>query len=229
MRGLWTYDFSKGIVGSCSLMLDSSTLRVFDTGVSLTEGELLIVDTLIVGPLNEPGNVGIAYSGVHGELNINCCLVTNFVTGIRTSGTALIQEAVIRHCSDCGICAEKDTDPYMCEVNNCKINRCKYGVYTKGMFVAVVDSIIRYSTIGVYADVTFSTRVETTVLYACDTIINCFDSQVMKVLGCCLYDCRTVFDINTLDCFSVCGCRILYFRRIAFLMTGFVVCAKRDS
>ena len=97
------------------------------------------------------------------------------------------------------------------------------------MFVAVVDSFIRYATTGVYAEENYSTRVETTIIHACDTIIHCYNAQVMKVLGCCLYDCRNVFNINTVDCFNVCGCRVLYFRRTAFLMTGFVVCVERDS
>lgn len=229
MRGLWMYDFSKGIVGNCTLMLDSSSLHVLDTGVSLTEGELQICEVVIYGPVDDVGTVGIAYSGVHGELNIDSCLVTRFDTGIQTSGTACLQEAIIKQCHNYGILAQNNTEPYLCEVNNCRINRCQHGVYGKGMFVAVVDSVIRYATVGVFADANYSTRVETTIIYACDTIIHCFNSQVMKVLGCCLYDCRTVFDIHTVDCLSVCACRVLYFRRVAFLMTNFVVCVKRES
>ena len=229
MRGLRAFNFKKGIIGNSTLSLDSLILHVMDTGISITEGVVEIYDVVINGPPNDMGTVGIAYSGVHGELNVNSCFITCFETGIETSGTALLRGAIIHHCSVNGIVAQNNTEPYLCEVSECNIDRCKYGVYCSKMFVAVVDSFIRYATTGVYADENYSTRVETTIIHACDTIIHCYNAQVMKVLGCCLYDCRNVFNINTVDCFNVCGCRVLYFRRTAFLMTGFVVCVERDS
>ena len=78
MRGLRAFNFKKGIIGNSTLSLDSLILHVMDTGISITEGVVEIYDVVINGPPNDMGTVGIAYSGVHGELNVNSCFITCF-------------------------------------------------------------------------------------------------------------------------------------------------------
>ena len=102
MRVLRAFNFKKGIIGNSTLSLDSLILHVMDTGISITEGVVEIYDVVINGPPNDMGTVGIAYSGVHGELNVNSCFMTCFETGIETSGTALLRGAIIHHCSENG-------------------------------------------------------------------------------------------------------------------------------